>query len=70
MDKKEILAEISKILLAFKEEQENYKKLVHKLRKQEISNPLDKELSEQLSFYVQQKEELTTFISTTTRLHN
>ncbi|EJF52115.1 hypothetical protein SapgrDRAFT_0369 [Saprospira grandis DSM 2844] len=64
MDRKEkILAEISKILLAFKEEQENYKNLVHKLRKQEISNPLDKELSTQLEFYEQQLRETEAFIS-------
>lgn len=65
MDK--ILIEISRLLVALKEEQENYKKLVYKLRKQQINNPLDQELSDQLSFYVQQKEELTTFISTTTK---
>ncbi|AFC26052.1 hypothetical protein [Saprospira grandis] len=64
MDRKEkILSEISKILLAFKEEQENYKNLVHKLRKQEISNPLDKELSTQREFYEQQLRETEAFIS-------
>ena len=63
MDKEKILAEISKILLAFKEEQENYKKLVYKLREQEISNPLDKELSAQLEFYKQQLREIEAFIS-------